>query len=133
MELRIKDDNGQINLSIEIVGTETDGEWLICLAKFNYDGFEAKFKFSSMRGDFAVFAEQLKQFYKTLKGFAHYRSIEDNVCFDFSTDGVGHVDIEGYLRHRSYEVKISFLIRSDQTFLPELITECRQIAENGLS
>ena len=127
MEIRIKDANGQTNLSIEIMDKEPNDEWLICLANFHYDGFEARFKFSTMLGDFCTFSDQLGTFYSILRGQAEFRSIEDNVSFKLSTDGLGHVDISGYLRHNKYEVQISFLIHSDQTFLPELINECKQI------
>jgi hypothetical protein len=130
VELRIKDANGQAKLSIEIAGEEPGGEWLICVANFNYDGFNANFRFSTMRGNFCSFADQLTTFYSTLKGKAEFRSMEDNVSLQYSTDGLGHVDIDGYLRHSSYEVKVSFLIHSDQTFLPQLVGECNQICSN---
>lgn len=127
MELRIRDANGQTNLSIEVTGEEPGGEWLICMANFNYDGFKSNLKFIAMRGDFCSFSDQLGTFYNTLRGHAQFNSIEDNVSFQLSTDGLGHVGINGYLRHSGFEVKISFLIHSDQTFLPELISECKQI------
>ena len=127
MEIKIKDANGQTNLSISIIGKESDDEWLVCMADFQYDGFKASVKFSAMLGDFCAFSEQLEPFYKSLRGQAKFHSIEDNVYFELSTDGLGHVNIEGYLRHNNYEVKTSFLIYSDQTFLPETLHACRQI------
>ena len=127
MEIRIKDANGQTNLSIEIVDKEPNGEWAICMAHFSYDGFEAKFKFSTMLANFHTFIDELEVLYSTLKGQAKFHSMEDNVSFQLSTDGMGHIEISGYLRHKLYEVKTSFLIHSDQTFLPELLQECRQI------
>jgi hypothetical protein len=127
VEIKIKDANGQTNLTIEIISREADAEWLICMANFSYGGFEARIKFSAMLGDFCSFSEELEPFYKTLRGHAQFQSIEDNVSFQLSTDGLGHVGISGYLRHNSYEVKTTFLIHSDQTFLPELLNACKQI------
>ena len=94
---------------------------------FKYDGFEIKLKFSSMRGDFCSFLSQLETFYKSLRGKAQFTSIEHNVSFELSTDGLGHVDINGNITHGNYDVKTVFLIESDQTFLPELIQEVKQI------
>jgi hypothetical protein len=72
------------------------------MANFNYDGFEVRIKFSAMLGDFCSFSDQLESFYKTLGGQAKFKSIEDNVSFQLSTDGLGHIDINGYLRHHKY-------------------------------
>ena len=127
MILKIKDGNGQTDLLIELIDREPDPEWLICKAIFNYDGFEVKLKFSSMLGDFCSFLNQLEVFYDTLNGQAQFKSIEDNVSFQLSTDGLGHVDINGYLRHGGYDVMTSFLIHSDQIFLPELIKELKEV------
>lgn len=131
MEIKIKDANGQTNLSIEVIGKETNDEWLICVANFKYDGFEARFKFSTMLGDFCAFSDQLTPFYKTLRGQAKFQSIEDNVSFEMTTDGLGHVGISGYLRHTSYDVETRFLIHSDQTFLPELLNACKEVCSRN--
>jgi hypothetical protein len=123
---KIRDCNGQTDLLIELLDRQPDPEWLICKTIFNYDGFEAKLKFSGILGDFGRFLNRLQIFYDTLKGEAQFNSIEDNVSFQFSTDGLGHVSINGYLRHSGYEVMTSFLIHSDQTFLPELLRELKE-------
>ena len=126
MTIKIRDSNGQTELLIELIDREPDPEWLVCRAIFNYDGFEVKLKFSSMLGDFCSFLNQLEVFYDTLKGQAQFNSIEDNVSFQLSTDGLGHVSVSGNLRHSGYEVMTSFLIHSDQTFLPELIRDLKE-------
>ena len=130
MKFQIKDSNGQINLSVEILWQEHDVEWLEGLIDFNMKGFKSIFKFSLMLGELMTFLEELKNFNSTLKGQATFANIEDNIKLTFSTDGLGHVAINGILRDPTYSVTTSFEIKSDQTFLPTLINEVDQIVKH---
>jgi hypothetical protein len=133
MKFQVKDSNGQINLSIEILSQEHGSEWLEGLIDFDMKGFKSKFKFSLMLGELISFLEDLKKFNSTLKGQAAFANIEDNIKLTFSTDGLGHVLIKGLLRDQTYSVKTSFDIESDQTFLPTLVNEVDQIVKHYLS
>ncbi len=133
MKFQIKDSNGQINLSIEILGQEHDIEWLEGALDFNLKGFKSQFKFSLILGEFIAFFEELKKFNSTLKGEAMFSNIEDNIKLIFSTDGIGHVTIDGILNDPTHSVRTSFLIESNQTFLPALINQVDQIVKHYTS
>jgi hypothetical protein len=128
MKLNFRNQSGAIILSVNVIGKEDSEGWLIAMVNFNDNGFTANFKISLMLNDLYAFIDQLKPLQKSLKGNAVFSNIEDNVIVKLSTDGIGHIDMDAVLRH-SYnpDLKILFVINSDQTFLPELISECNQI------
>jgi len=124
---QIKDSGGQCHLEVKISGKEYDPEWLVAQADYNQNGFAAKFEFSIMLGELASFTKQIQVLFSSLKGKARFANIEDNINLVFSTDGLGHINIEGTLRDSSYTVKTNFLIISDQTFLQDIINGCIQV------
>jgi hypothetical protein len=84
-----------------------------------------------MLNDLYSFTDQLKYLQKSLKGSAVFSNIEDNVTLKLSTDELGHIAINGKLRHPyKADLELLFVINSDQTFLPDLITECTKIIEH---
>ena len=133
MKFQIKDFNGQINLSVEILRQEHDIEWLEGVIDFNLKGFKSQLKFSLMLGELVHFLEELKKFNSTLKGQAIFSNREDNIKLIFTTDGLGHVTVNGMLRDSTYSVSTSFEIESDQTFLPALINQVDQIVKHYIS
>jgi hypothetical protein len=121
---QVKDSGGQCYLEVSILGKEHDPEWLLARVDYNQDGFAAKFEFSLMLGEIVSFAKALQLLYSTLKGEARFANIEDNINLVFSTDGLGHVNVEGTLRDTSYTIRTTFLIITDQTFLKDIINGC---------
>ena len=130
MKLNIKDSGGVTVLLIKILRKEDSEGWLQASCDFNYQGFKAHFSFSSMLNDFFPFYDQLQTLYQTLSGKAVYLNIERNIELTFLADGLGHILIKGELRHTNNPyLIISFQIDTDQTFLPEIIRECKEIIE----
>ena len=131
MRLNFKDDSGRTILSLEIIGEEDSEGWLEALVHFEDGGFAAHFQISIMLNDLYAFYHQIKPFTDSLTGEARFSNIEDNVNLIFSTDGLGHIRITGTLRHPNNPyLKTDFVINSDQTFLPSLVTECNQILKH---
>ena len=126
--MNFKDAGGRTILSLEIVGKEESEGWLESVVDFNDNGFSAHFQISLMLNDIYAFYNQLVPFTDNLGGQAVFSTIEDNVNLIFSTDGLGHVKIDGVLRHTyDPDLKVLFVINTDQTFLLSLLTECNQI------
>lgn len=131
MNLSFKNQGGATILKIIIIGKEDSDGWLIAQVDFEQDMFSACFKISVMVNDLYSFSDQLKPFQKALNGIAIFSNIEGNVQVTLSTDGLGHISIEGLLQHpNNPDLKLQFIIDSDQTLLPELILECNQILKH---
>ena len=129
MKFKIKDNNSSGYFSVEVKGTEIDAEWLNAEVDFQLNGFAAQFEFSLRLGELVSFYEELQVFYSTLKGNAKLESIEDNVSLLLNTDGLGHVLVDGTLRDTSYRIKTSFQMETDQTYLSDIIRDCREILD----
>lgn len=129
MKFKIKDNNSSGYFSVEIKGPEIDAEWLNAEAEFQLNGFAARFEFSLRLGELVSFYEELQVFHSTLKGKAQLESIEDNVSILLNTDGLGHVLVDGTLRDRSYRIKTAFQMETDQTYLSDIIRDCREILD----
>jgi len=131
MKLNFKDQGGTTIFYLNVIGQEANGDWLIAMVNFSNKGFSASFKISLMLHDLYTFLDQLKSFQKLLKGNAALSNIEDNLNVTLSTDGIGHIAINGILQHTyNPDLKLFFEINSDQTFLPDLISECTKILEH---
>ena len=131
MKLNFKNDGGRVILFLEIIGREDSEGWLESIVGFDNDGFAVRFQISLMLNDLYPFLSQLELLNDSLKGRAVLSTIEHNVNLIFSTDGLGHISINGTLRHpNNYDLKMSFVIQTDQTLLPSLISECNQILEH---
>src|SRR5689334_12197953 len=128
MTINFKDSGGKTILSLEIAGKEDSEGWLEALVKFDQNGFSARFPISLMLNDLYAFCDQLTSFSNTLKGYATFATIEDNVNLIFSTDGLGHITVNGKISHTSdSELKTLFTLQTDQTFLSPLLIECNSI------
>ncbi len=129
MNFKIKDNNSCGYFAIEIKGTEVDAECLNAKVDFQLNGFTARFEFSLRLGELVSFYEELQVFYSTLKGSARLESIEDKVNILLNTDGLGHVLVDGALRDSSYTIKTTFEMETDQTYLSDILRDCREILD----
>ena len=128
MKINFKDSGGRVLLHLDIIGKEDSEDWLQAMVYFEQDGFRVDFKMSLMLNDLYAFIDQLGFLQKNLKGEAVFDNIEGNINLKLSTDRLGHIVIDGSLWHpNNMDLKTSFKIDSDQTFLPNLITECKEI------
>ena len=128
MKLNFKDDGGRTVLYVNVIGKEDSEGWLQATVCFEQDNFRADFKISLMLNDLYAFIDQLELLQKSLKGEAVFENIERNINLKLSPDGLGHIEIDGTLWHpNNRDLKTSFSIESDQTFLPDLILECKEI------
>ncbi len=130
MEFNVKDTGGKTVLTLNISGKEDSEGWLQGTVVFELYGFHANFGMSIMLNDFYPFIEQLKNLNKSLKGSASFKNIEDNIDLFFEGDGIGHIKTKGILKHSTNPfLSTSFEIDTDQTFLPEMISQLETILE----
>ena len=127
MKILIKDGKSPGFFSVSIIVREFFQEWLTARISFQLNGFSAEFDFSLMVGELVIFYKELLSLNNTLKGTAHFKNLEDNVGLTFSIDNLGHVQGNGTLRDRLYAVKMSFLLEFDQTYLPGILHDYRNI------
>jgi|GEM_PF-4921620 len=132
MQLDFHEEGGKIVLSLENIGKENSEGWLTTTVCFDYKDFSARFPIYLMLNDIYPFFEQLEVLNKDLKGEANFTTIEGNIDLKLLTDGLGHIEINGKIRHGSdYSLETSFIIPSDQTFLNALLNQCKEILKNG--
>ena len=130
MQFDIKDSGGRSLLVVQILGVGSDPDWLQASLNYEQNGFTANVEFYLLIGELVSFREQLSQLYTTLKGKTVFGNVEDNVSLTFTTDGIGHIKIVGYIRDSNYMVKTDFEIQSDQTMLPEILNDCKKILDH---
>jgi hypothetical protein len=134
MLLTIKNDGGQCILLLEVIKQEDAEGWLYANVKFDYKNFSAKFTTSLMLNDFYPFRDELIKLNNSLTGTANFSTIEQNVILKLTGDRLGHIKINGVLRHDSeYDLQLHFDILSDQTFSPPLVKECNDIIDQHQS
>lgn len=81
-----------------------------------------------MLNDIFAFLDELKELNKHLNGKATFATIERNVDIVLLSDGLGHIKINGLIRHGNDQSLVtSFEIPSDQTFLAPLISQCEEM------
>ena len=130
MQLTIKNDGGQSVLILDIIKQEDAEEWLYANVKFKYKNFSANFTICFMLNDLYPFRDELVKLHSFLIGTANLNTIEDNINLKFTGDGLGHITVNGILRHASdCDLQLHFEIDSDQTFLTSLLNECNEIIE----
>ncbi len=134
MQLNFHEDGGKSVLSLNDIGNEDSEGWLTADVFFDYQGFAANFPIYLMLNDIYPFLEELKELNKRLQGQATFRTIEQNVDLVLIGDGLGHIGINGLIRHgNDYNLVTKFEIPSDQTFLPQLISQCEEIIKRAKS
>jgi hypothetical protein len=134
MQLNFYEDGGKTVLSLKDIGREDVEGWLTANVIFDYQGFAASFQIYLMLNDIYSFLDELKELSKNLKGKATFSTIEGNVSLVLLGDGLGHIGINGLIRHSNdYNLVTNFEIPSDQTFLAPLISQCEKIIKEATS
>jgi hypothetical protein len=117
-------------LLIEMLSPPADDcgyDWISTRATIDVGGFHGDTQLMITLSDMKRFRDQLQNLYKTLKGEAEFTTIEDQVRFKLTTDGLGHIGVNGHLMDNDgMGNKLTFSIGMDQTFLRKTITELEQ-------
>lgn len=74
--------------------------------------------------DFARLLPELRALYDSLRGTATFATIEQQVGFTISGDGMGHITLSGFLEDRAGgDNRLEFRLSYDQTLLVHSISE----------
>jgi len=76
--------------------------------------------------DFALLLPELQRLYDALRGTATFSTIERQVGFTLTGDGLGHIELRGFLYDRAGgSNRLDFAINFDQTLLWHSVSELR--------
>lgn len=117
-----------IGLSHESAELNWDKTWITGFVKLKAGGFSGEFKAEFMTIDFIQFQEELEFLYNNLSGNANFQTLEDQVEIKISGDGLGHLEAECVVMDSAgFGNKLEFEIQFDQTFLPRITNQLKQI------
>jgi hypothetical protein len=77
-----------------------------------------------LASDMRRFRGALETVYRDLRGTAEFTTIEHQLGLKLEVDKVGHVHVTGHVKDdASFGNRLTFELRFDQTFLPQIISE----------
>ncbi len=80
--------------------------------------------------DFARLLPDLQRLYDSLRGTAAFDTTETQIGFTLTGDGLGHIELRGFLdEHAGGGTRLSFDISFDQTLLWHSISEIQQFLD----
>lgn len=99
-------------------------DWIRAKASIQVGDFSGQTDLMLTLSDIRQFRDQAESLYRELKGYAEFTTIEGQVDFKIETDGLGHMEVRGFLRDdASFGNRLTFVIEFDQTFLEHTISE----------
>jgi hypothetical protein len=105
-----------------------DGNWLLSPIEIQVGGFSGEVPAGLRSEELRRFREQLERLYRTLEGEARLESIEEWILLVCQGDGMGHINVKGFVRDRpGIGNRLNFDLCFDQTHLPSLLDQLRKI------
>jgi hypothetical protein len=93
---------------------------------FISDGFETKLALEAELFDLEDLLKGLIYINDNLKGGCYFEPmISGRIKINIQVTDQGHINIDGSVNDPSYSIRLSFKFLSDQTFLSELISQCK--------
>ena len=106
------------------IGEHYDDNWLSVELSVLAGGFFGKADPAILTDELVYFLPQLKLTDQTLKGSAEFTTIEEQLRLVLTTDGRGHVELEGELSDEpGVGNKLRFSLEFDQTQLSDSIAQ----------
>ncbi len=91
------------------------------------DIFNANTQITTFLSDFEYLTQGLELSYKTLSQTFYFKVLDGEIEIKFITDQTGHIQVSGKLYSNYHrENFLTFQFSSDQTFIPDMIKECKQ-------
>lgn len=105
-----------------------DGNWLVAPIDISVGGFTGRAGAGLRAEELRSFRQGLEELYERLSGEARLESMEAWIGLTCVGDGLGHIDVTGYVRDKpGIGNELSFHLSIDQTFLPAIISSLREI------
>jgi len=117
-----------IGYSFPEADDDWDRNWLDCLLHLELEGFKADFAFGLRTDELENFLQEAEQLYANMKGKAVLKNMDSVIRLEVTADKTGRLIWDGELVYPAgVGTFLKFTYESDQTFLPGLISEIRQI------
>ncbi len=112
---------------MELLSSPAEGEgydWISATASVVAGGFTGQTRLMITFADLKYFRNELRELQKSLKGEAEFNTIEGQIYLKLTTDGLGHINVDGYLMDEAgIGNKLIFEFGIDQTFLKQTLDE----------
>jgi hypothetical protein len=117
------------HLTVEIRGRPDErDDWLEATVSIRAGGFGGSFDATLMTCDFPPFRSQLERVYETLDSTAAFHTIERQLRIECAGNGRGQIGIQGVAEDQVTDGNVlRFGLSIDQTFLPAIISDLRDI------
>jgi hypothetical protein len=124
-------------LVLEVLGREhpnavdsLDGNWLTVNVSVEVGAWLGRYGASLRVDEFERLLRGVRNLNDSLRGTAEFQSMEEWLHLKLTSDGLGHVTVEGVARDAAgIGNTLSFHLALDQTFLPALIEELEGLLE----
>ncbi len=102
-------------------------DWISTRVTIDVGGFHGDTQVMITLADMKRFRGQLQNLYTTLAGEAKFTTVEDQILFTLTTDGLGHIGVTGHLMDNAGMGNLlTFSLKLDQTFLQKTLSELEQ-------
>jgi hypothetical protein len=127
-EIKLGIDTGDhVIISIDGRPDESD-DWLAATITIAAGAFSGCVSAALVTPDFPRFRRELETLYNSLDGTATFTTIERQLELEFTGNGHGGIAIRGTIEDRAGGGNtLGFQFETDQTFLPDIITQIRQV------
>lgn len=106
----------------------SDANWLSCEVSVKLGGWEGAVRASLTTEDFAALAKDLRAVFDGAATVATFDTMEEALALRFEMARTGSCRVTGTVRDRSNpEVKLSFVLQSDQTYLRPALASIEQV------
>lgn len=110
------------------IGDYHDDNWLTVKLVVIVGGFQGKTGASITTDEIEEFLKSLQVLYKTLKGEAIFKTLEDQLHLGLCGDGKGHIELNGkILDQAGIGNCLNFKLTFDQTDLISSISELKEV------
>lgn len=109
------------------VGAGAYGHWLDAVVSIRAGAFTGEFACSMQPQDFARLATDLERAREELRVVVAFATLERQLAFRLTGDGLGHFRIEGEVLDDDGN-RLNWNLQIDQTYLPALIASAKAIA-----
>lgn len=130
-----KSESEQIRIDVtgyerDISGEYYDDNWLAGQVSVSFGGFKGHFSAAFLTGDFLSFLPQLEQLYNSLNGAARFETLEQQIAFTLTGNGLGGIALEGEVRDScGYGNALTFQSELDQSDLAITIRQLRNLVQ----
>jgi hypothetical protein len=103
-------------------------DWLDSTVTVSAGAFAGSYNAVLTTCDFPRFRQELQRLYDTLEGVARFSTIERQIAITLSANSRGCISVEGSAEDAIADGNsLKFRFETDQTFLPPLIRQIREI------